>query len=64
VLGSGKRLFAEGTTPAALKLVGTTTTSRGVVAHTYQPSGRPQYGSVAPEQEGDVVTDPVSRPWV
>jgi dihydrofolate reductase len=26
------------------------------------PSGRPHYGSVAPGQQGDVVTDPVSRP--
>jgi hypothetical protein len=33
-----------------------------VVAHIYRPSGRPHYGSVAPGQEGDVVTDPVSRP--
>ena len=62
VLGNGKRLFADGTTPAALELTGTTITSRGVVAHIYRPSGRPHYGSVAPGQEGDVVTDPVSRP--
>jgi dihydrofolate reductase len=61
VLGSGKRLFADGATPAALELVRTEATSRGVVAHIYQPSGKPQYGSVASEQEGDVVTDPVSR---
>ncbi len=34
VLGDGKRLFEHGTTtPAALKLTGTKTTSRGVVAH-------------------------------
>jgi dihydrofolate reductase len=62
VLGHGKRLFADGTTPSALELTGTTTTSRGVVAHIYRPSGRPHYGSVAPGQEGDVVTDPVRRP--
>jgi dihydrofolate reductase len=61
VLGNGKRLFAGGTTPAALELIGTKTTSRGVVAHIYQPSGKPEYGSAAPEQDGDVVTDPVSR---
>jgi len=64
VLGAGQRLFADGTTPTALELIGTKITSRGVVAHVYQPSGQPQYGSVAPEQEGDVVTDPVSRPAV
>ena len=62
LLGSGKRLFADGTTPAALRLIGTKITSRGVVAHIYQPSGKPEYGSAAAEQEGDVVTDSVSRP--
>jgi dihydrofolate reductase len=61
VLGNGKRLFAGGTTPAALELIATTTTSRGVVAHIYQPSGKPQYGSSAPQQEGDAATDPASR---
>jgi dihydrofolate reductase len=61
VLGNGKRLFADGTTPAALELIDTKTTGRGVVAHIYQPSGKPEYGSVAPEQEGDVVKDPMSR---
>lgn len=61
VLGNGKRLFADGTTPTALKLIDTKTTSRGVVAHVYQPSGKPEYGSVALEREGDVVKDSVSR---
>ena len=58
VLGDGERLFAGGTTPTALQLVGTRTTSRAVVAHIYQPSGKPHYGSVIPGQEGDVVKDP------
>jgi dihydrofolate reductase len=62
VLGHGKRLFADGTTPAALKLTGTETTSRGVVAHIYQPSGQPEYGAAAAEPEGGVVKDSVSRP--
>jgi hypothetical protein len=60
--GSGQRLFAGGTTPAALELIDTKVTSRGVVAHIYQPSGQPEYGSVAPEQQGDVVRDSMSRP--
>ena len=62
VLGSGQRLFARGTTPAALELIDTKTTSRGVVVHFYQPSGTPEYGSVVPERQGDVVTDSMSRP--
>ncbi len=36
VLGSGRRLFTEGGTFAALRLVGTKTTSTGVVIATYQ----------------------------
>jgi dihydrofolate reductase len=62
VLGNGHRLFADGTTPAALELIGTKTTSRGVVAHIYRPAGKPVYGSAAAEQDGDVVKDSVSRP--
>ena len=61
VLGSGKRLFADGITPAALELIDTKTTGRGVVAHTYRPAGTPRYGSVAPQPEGDIFTDPMSR---
>ncbi len=45
VLGSGMRLFREGTPPAALTLVDTKTTSTGVVIHVYQPAGQPSYGS-------------------
>jgi hypothetical protein len=29
--------------------------------HTYRPAGTPRYGSVAPQQEGDIFTDPMSR---
>ena len=52
---AGKRLFADGTTPTALELIDTKTTSRGVVVHVYHPSGRPEYGSALLTQEGDVV---------
>jgi dihydrofolate reductase len=62
VLGNGKRLLAGGTTPAALELIDTKTTSRGVVACIYRPSGKPEYGSVAAEREGGVVKDAMSRP--
>ncbi|HEX9358015.1 MAG TPA: hypothetical protein VF933_29885 [Streptosporangiaceae bacterium] len=36
--------------------------SNAVVAHIYQPSGKPEYGSAAPEHDGDAVKDPMSRP--
>ena len=45
VLGKGKRLFAEGTVPAALKLTDTKTSSTGVVIQTYRCAGGPDYGS-------------------
>jgi dihydrofolate reductase len=61
VLGSGRSLFADGTTADALELIGTKTTSLGVVAHIYLPSGKPEYGSAAAEQQDRVVKDSVSR---
>lgn len=45
VLGSGKRLFEPGATPAALTLLGTTTTSTGVVVSSYRHAGKPAYGA-------------------
>ncbi len=38
VLGSGRRLFPEGGSPAALRLVDTKTTTTGVVIATYRPA--------------------------
>ena len=49
VLGSGKRLFREGVTPAALRLAETRTTSRGVVISLYERAGKPTYGTVGEE---------------
>ncbi|MFL6121126.1 dihydrofolate reductase family protein [Actinophytocola sp.] len=48
LLGTGKRLFADGTVPAALELVSTETTSSGVMACVYRPAGKPTYGSFGP----------------
>jgi dihydrofolate reductase len=45
VLGKGQRLFAEGTKPAALRLVDSKTTSTGVTINVYEPAGEPTYGS-------------------
>jgi dihydrofolate reductase len=57
VLGAGKRLFGVGTAPTALRLVDTKSTGRGVVVHVYEPSGKPQFGSVALEHAGEVVRE-------
>jgi dihydrofolate reductase len=45
VLGSGKRLFSEGTIPSALKLVESVVSTTGVVIGTYEPAGEVVTGS-------------------
>src|SRR4029077_11760728 len=47
VLGTGKRLFADGAVPAGLKLVDTKVSTTGVVIGTYEPAGELVTGSVA-----------------
>lgn len=47
VIGSGKRLFSEGTIPAGLKLVDSTVSTTGVVIGTYVPAGEIVTGSFA-----------------
>lgn len=46
VLGTGKRLFAEGTVPAALALTDSRTTDIGTIYAAYRRAGQPSYGSV------------------
>jgi dihydrofolate reductase len=50
VLGTGKRLFGEGASPATLKLVDSQVSSTGVVMGTYEPGGELQTGSFALEE--------------
>jgi dihydrofolate reductase len=47
VIGSGKRLFADGTIPAGLKLVESKVSTTGVVIGTYEPAGEIVTGSFA-----------------
>ena len=46
-LGQGKRLFAEGTIPAAFKVTETIVASNGVILVNYQRAGAVQVGSVS-----------------
>ena len=46
VLGTGKRLFAEGTVPSALRLAYTSTFPSEVVQATYAPAGKPTFGTI------------------
>jgi dihydrofolate reductase len=45
VIGSGKRLFADGTIPAGLKLVDSKVSTTGVVMGTWEPAGELVTGS-------------------
>ena len=47
LLGSGKRLFAEGTVPTALRLVESATFPKGAAHLTYERAGKPTFGSMA-----------------
>jgi dihydrofolate reductase len=47
VLGTGKRLFADGTVPAGLKLVDSKVSTTGVVIATYEPAGALVTGTFA-----------------
>jgi dihydrofolate reductase len=46
VLGTGKRLFGDGTTPRALRLAEAKTTPSGVALQRYERVGEPEYGTV------------------
>ena len=49
VIGSGKRLFSDGTIPSGLKLIDSTVSTTGVVIGTYEPAGEIVTGSFAPD---------------
>lgn len=47
LVGSGKRLFGEGTTPVGLELAQSSTSPSGVVLAVYRPTGPIEHGSYA-----------------
>ena len=51
VLGTGKRLFGEGTIPRGFRLVDTQLSTTGAVLHVYERAGEPGYGEVEVGQE-------------
>ena len=57
VLGSGKRLFADGAVPAGLKVDAVKTSTTGVVIATYQRAGAIKYGSFALEEPSDAASE-------
>lgn len=61
VLGTGKRLFGEGTIPGAFRLVDTEVLTTGAVLHVYERAGGLRYGEVEVGQE-TVIFDSDSAP--
>jgi dihydrofolate reductase len=53
VLGSGKRLFGDGTMPAALRAVESQTSTTGVLITTYERAGDIRYGTFALEEPSE-----------
>ncbi|MFE1248341.1 dihydrofolate reductase family protein [Streptomyces sp. NPDC058735] len=51
VLGSGFRLFPEGSVPTAFEHAGGSVTGTGVSIQTYHPKGRPEYGEYGMPEE-------------
>jgi dihydrofolate reductase len=50
LLGSGKPVFGDGTSPTALRLTESHTYPNGTLQLTYEPAGLPTYGNMATEQ--------------
>jgi dihydrofolate reductase len=53
ILGSGKKLFAEGAVAASFRLLNTQTTTKGVIAAAYERDGAVKTGSFALEDPTD-----------
>ncbi|MDQ3739043.1 MAG: dihydrofolate reductase family protein, partial [Actinomycetota bacterium] len=49
VIGQGTRLFSDTRPDAALDLVESRTTPKGVTIQTFRPTGRPQYETATPD---------------
>ena len=47
VLGTGKRVFGDGTVPAAMRLTSSAVHPNGTVQLAYEPTGEPTYGNLA-----------------
>ncbi|EMY33337.1 bifunctional deaminase-reductase domain-containing protein [Arthrobacter crystallopoietes BAB-32] len=45
IVGSGRRLFPDGSAPTGLKLVRNESTPGGLAIHVYETTGRPEYGT-------------------
>jgi dihydrofolate reductase len=46
IVGEGRRLFPDRGVATGLRLVESRTTGSGVAIHEYEPTGRPEFGTV------------------
>ncbi len=51
MIGTGKRLFGEGTIPGSFRLVDTQLATTGAILHVYERTGDLRYGEVEVGQE-------------
>ena len=51
LLGTGKRLFGDGTVPAGLRLTNSQAFPKGAILLTYERAGKPRYGDLSVESE-------------
>lgn len=58
VIGTGKRLFGEGTIPRSFRLVDAQAASTGAVLHVYERAGDLRYGEVEVGQETVIFDQP------
>jgi dihydrofolate reductase len=61
VLGTGKRLFGEGTVPRAFELVSTETSPKGVMINSYRPAGEVETGTVSLDEPSELEVKRRSR---
>lgn len=52
IVGSGRRLFPDGTAPTGLRLVRNESTPGGLAIHVYKTTGAPEYGTYEGPGEG------------
>ena len=62
VLGTGKRLFGEGTIPRSFRLVDSQQSTTGAVLHVYERAGGLKYGEVEVGQETVIFDANAGRP--
>jgi dihydrofolate reductase len=61
VIGTGKRLFGEGSVPARFRLVDTQAATTGAVLHVYERAGDLRYGEVEVGQEPVIFDSDTAR---